>query len=146
MFQLHQSFGYILNQAARTMANALAASLKPYDLTPYHFGTLVVLAEEEGINQKELARRTYDDEPTTKRVVDKLMAKKLVVRKPHPTDRRAYRLYLTDGAREVLPSIIAEAEKTNGEIARRFTPEEFRELTGLLKRIGPETSEPGESR
>lgn len=71
------------------------AALSEFGVTAEQFVLLRVLEEEAGLTQQELARRADSDPNTVRAVLMILERKKLVVRKPHPTDRRAKRVTLT---------------------------------------------------
>jgi len=113
MFALDESLGYWVNRVAARMALLLGEALKPFDVTPVQFGTLVTLFGNEGISQKNLAERTYKDPPATARILDRLQEKGLVRREPDPRDKRAFRVYLTQSGRELVPRLIPYAEAVN---------------------------------
>lgn len=48
------------------------------------------------LHPKELADMSFKDKPNTNRILEKLQMKALIVREPHPTGKRAYRIFLTD--------------------------------------------------
>jgi DNA-binding MarR family transcriptional regulator len=43
-----------------------------------------------------LADIIFKDKPTTNRILEKLEIKELIIRTPHPIDKRAYQIFLTD--------------------------------------------------
>ena len=134
-FKLKDSFGYILNSAAMKMARSLNQKLNVYDITPYQFGTLSFLQNNEGITQRYLADNTYEDEATTKRVVDRLIDKELLIREKDDKDKRAYKLFLTKKGRDLIPKLIELAEKTNEEFLNNFTKDELDSLQSLIKKL-----------
>lgn len=73
-FLLDESIGFVVNQTALKLRTEMARRLKPFGLTPEQWSVLNRLAEQDGISQRELATRTFKDQPTTARILDKLMA------------------------------------------------------------------------
>jgi DNA-binding MarR family transcriptional regulator len=57
-------------------------------------------------------------------VVDKLEREGLVKRMPHPGDRRAFAVTLTDKARDLLPKLDAQGRAQEDEIAALLTDAE----------------------
>ncbi|MER6252062.1 MarR family transcriptional regulator [Streptomyces sp. NPDC001584] len=84
------------------------------------------------MTMRELAERMSCEPSNTTFVVDKLEKQSLIGRHPHPTDRRAKQLVLTDegtALRERLLALLAVDSPLSG-----LAPEEQRVLRGLLER------------
>lgn len=60
------------------------------------FGSLLVIHKCPRRTQREITKIQQIDRTTMGQIIDQLEARKLVVRKPFPGDRRAYHLVLTD--------------------------------------------------
>ncbi|WP_036507601.1 MarR family winged helix-turn-helix transcriptional regulator, partial [Nocardia aobensis] len=56
-------------------------------------------------------------------------------RRPHPADRRAHAVHLTDNARQVLESMQSEADALESEVLAPLDETERAELLPLLQRI-----------
>lgn len=76
--------------------------------------TLKMIAQNEGINQKTLSERMLRTKGATSVMVDKLMQKGLVVRKPSEEDARIMNLFLTPEGRKVNKAHICYDEKKIG--------------------------------
>jgi DNA-binding MarR family transcriptional regulator len=70
-------------------------ALEPFDLTVAQYDTLHLLGNEEGQRMGELSGRLLSDNSKMTRIVDYLSEKGWVERRPDPTDRRAWCVYLT---------------------------------------------------
>ncbi|GAA2617445.1 MULTISPECIES: MarR family winged helix-turn-helix transcriptional regulator [Streptomyces] len=84
------------------------------------------------MTMRELAERMSCEPSNTTFVVDKLEKQSLIERHPHPTDRRAKQLVLTDegtALRERLLGLLAVDSPLSG-----LAPEEQRVLRDLLER------------
>ena len=78
--------GFILERTAKRMKQACAQTLREanIDLTVDQWVLLQELDKEDGLNQFELAERTYKHAPTVTRIVDTLAAKGLLQRQLEP--------------------------------------------------------------
>lgn len=95
-FKLDDSLGFILNRTNTKLKNEMFQRFKEYDITPEQWSVLNCLWVQEGVTPKELADAIYKDKPNTNRILEKLQKKELIVRKPHPVDKRAFQIFLTD--------------------------------------------------
>jgi DNA-binding MarR family transcriptional regulator len=74
-------------------------ALEPFELTVAQYDALHLLGVEEGQRMGELSGRLLSDNSKMTRTIDYLAEKGWVERRPDPTDRRAWCVYLTpDGA------------------------------------------------
>jgi len=87
-----------INETARAIRRAFDQRAVEVGVTRPQWRVLSRLKREPGLRQVELAER-LDMEPITLcRIVDRLAEAGLVERKPDPSDRRAWRLELTEQA------------------------------------------------
>jgi DNA-binding MarR family transcriptional regulator len=106
-----RTLGFVLNDVARLLRKRFEqmARATALGLTRAQAAVLANLARQEGINQVSLAQ-TLELEPITlARLLDRLQAAGLIVRRPDPKDRRAHLLYLTEAAYPLLDRIFALA-------------------------------------
>lgn len=103
---------------------------------PGQAACLFALRGEEGLSQRELARRLFVSAPTVTGILQKMERADLVERKPDPHDQRLMRIRLTEHGREVAAAL-AEAFASQAEsMFAGITPEELAELARLLARVG----------
>lgn len=88
-----------------------------YKLTPPRFYALTHINEEPGLSSSKLSERLLCDKSNVTRIVKGLESEGLIIRKPHETDGRALRLYLTDSGVDVLVKVQAAHHNFN---ARRL--------------------------
>ena len=79
---------------------------KGFKLTIDQWVILKRIADDEGCSQKEIAEKTYKDPASITRIIDALSKKDLVERRPQPTDRRRYDMYLTKKGKELYSQMI----------------------------------------
>ena len=89
--------GFVVSQAGYRLARALDDVIAGLgsDIRPREFAVLNRLHQHGALNQVQLAELTYKDRPAITRMLDRLIARKLVSKVPDPTDRRAYVVSLT---------------------------------------------------
>ena len=93
------SIGYIVNRTAKAYVKALDSQLKDkVGVTAGQWKVLVMLVDQNGLTQKEIADRLGLDGATLIPIIDKMEKDKLVVRKVDPADRRNNRIYRTERA------------------------------------------------
>ncbi len=109
---LDQSLGFVINRAALALKKELEHALRPYGITGVQFAILKRLWEEDGLSQKEIAERTFKNGAEITLLIDRLAAKELVIRERDETDRRAYRIFLTDKAKGLEHDVVEKARTT----------------------------------
>lgn len=107
--------GFLLHDVARLMRKRFEQHARGLGLTRSQWQALAYLARNEGISQTGLAD-LLDVEPITlSRIVDRLVDTGLVERIAHATDRRVWRLRLTEAARPKLEQVRELGEETRSE-------------------------------
>ncbi|MEW9670571.1 MarR family winged helix-turn-helix transcriptional regulator [Ammoniphilus sp. 3BR4] len=96
---LDQSLGFLINNAGRRISQLLTIHFQPFGITPEQWTVLNRLAEQDGINQKDLSLRVGKDQTNVARIFDQLERKGLAKRKPNPEDRRSFLAVLTEEGR-----------------------------------------------
>lgn len=134
-FEVDDTLGFTLNKVNGKLKNELFKKTKAYDITAEQWGILNFLWDNEGITPKELSDLTLKDKPNTNRILFNLEKKGLVIRKEHPTDKRSYKMYLTDDGKnlriKLVPIIITLLEQAT----RNLEKEKIEELKVTLNKI-----------
>ena len=104
-------------------------------LTPVQYAALATLDAHPGLDQASLAAAIAYDKVTIGGVVDRLLAKGLVDRRPSPTDRRAKTVRLTEAGAALLARARPEVWALQAEILAPLSGDEQRQFLGLLSRI-----------
>jgi DNA-binding MarR family transcriptional regulator len=115
------SLGFLLIDVTRLMRRAFARRLEGSSLTLTQARALVYVSRHEGVRQVVLADALEIKPITMARLIDKLAASGLIERRPDPTDRRAYQIYLTPAAAAHLSEI--------GEVIAAIREDAFRDLS-----------------
>ena len=114
---LDQDFLFLLYDVARTMRTRADQRARARGMTRAQWVILAHLERQPGLTQNELASIVEVEPITIARLVDRLEARGLVVRKADPRDRRVWRLHLTPAAAPIL----REIGKYRGELHELIT-------------------------
>jgi len=135
MTQYEDCIIFLLAKAYQKAHGNFKQHLLPYGITPVQHLILEALWVEEGLTASEIGKRLVLDNATLSGILDRMSEKGWVLKATDDTDKRFIRIYLTDKAKKLKPSILAEREKSNEEILGRLTLEEKVLLKRLLKDI-----------
>src|SRR4051812_9261819 len=94
----HDTLGFLLADVSRLMRRAFQQRLEGSSLTLAQARALIYVSRHEGVRQIDLADLLEIQPITLARLIDQLAAAGLVERRPDPTDRRAYQVFLTSAA------------------------------------------------
>jgi DNA-binding MarR family transcriptional regulator len=97
-----------LARLVRTEADKRA---RLHGMTRAQWTILLSLERQPGLLQKELAELLEVEPITVARLVDRLEARGMVERRADPTDRRCWRLHLTDNSRPLMSEIVTQVEE-----------------------------------
>jgi MarR family transcriptional regulator, transcriptional regulator for hemolysin len=124
MYDFEDSIGFIVNRSAKTFVKALDTELRErVGVTFGQWKVIVMLVNENGSTQKEIADRLGLEGPTLIPIIDKMEEERLVIRKVDPADRRNNRIYRTEKADELWDRMIECALKIR-EVSLRGIPEQ----------------------
>ncbi|WP_420101127.1 MarR family winged helix-turn-helix transcriptional regulator [Bosea sp. (in: a-proteobacteria)] len=99
---LRREFIYQMVETARLMRNHVDQRAREHGTTRAQWGVLARLRRQEGLNQAALAEQMELQPISLARLLDRLQSQGLIERRADPSDRRAYRLYLTPPGRDLV--------------------------------------------
>lgn len=99
---LRREFIYQMVETARLMRNHVDQRAREHGTTRAQWGVLARLRRQEGLNQATLAEQMELQPISLARLLDRLQSQGLIERRADPSDRRAYRLYLTPPGRDLV--------------------------------------------
>ena len=134
-FERLDSFGWIINVLASQATKKLDQELKPYGITASLWPTLMCLWEEEGVTQREIAKKSQVENSTTTRTLDKLEKLGLVKRQQDPNSRRSFHIYLTKEGRLLKDLVQPIPVAINDSMQSALNDAEQKELLSLLRKI-----------
>ena len=131
----HREFGFLLSDTARALRTVVDQRAREIDMTRAQWSVLARIQRCEGLKQSDLAAQIDVAPITLGRILDKLSALELVERRSDPTDRRVYRLYLTQAALPVLEKLSAIGEAVMKEALAGLADDTITEFSARLLAI-----------
>ena len=106
---------------------------KPYGITNQQYNMLRILRGQhpKSISGADIKARMLDKNSDVSRLLDRLLAKKLVVKSQCPSDKRAADVVITDKGMELLKQIDLHVDSLDNVIGA-LTDEEAAQLSALL--------------
>jgi DNA-binding MarR family transcriptional regulator len=134
-FRREESLGYVVNHLGRLFARALDRRLDRHGVALGQFPALLILWEQEGITQSEIARRLDIEQPTVANTLKRMERDGLVAFGADPANKRQVLVTLTDKGRALRAPLIAEAEAVNSQASEDFSAAESARFLALLRRM-----------
>lgn len=140
--ELGADLGWLLSEALRGYVIAAGAAVAeiPGGLRGYHL--LAAVAVDSCSSQLKLAEGLRVDRTVMTHLIDGLEARRLVVRRPDPADRRARRVLITERGRRLLEESGARLQEVRRELLAPLSDVEQHLLLDALARVGARI-EPG---
>jgi len=124
-----------ITDVARAMRTYVDQRAREHGMTRAQWGVLLRLERQEGMMQAEMAEALEIQPISVARLIDRLCSQELVERRPHPSDRRANCLYLTDKGRLTLSSFVPLGREISASVLASFSEAETASLLDMLLRI-----------
>jgi MarR family transcriptional regulator, transcriptional regulator for hemolysin len=124
VYDFQNSVGFIVNRTAKAFVKAFDSELR--DKVGVTFGqwkVIVMLVNQNGLTQKEIAEKLALEGSTLIPIIDKMEKESLVIRKVDSSDRRNNRIYRTEKADALWDKMIECARKIR-EVSIKEIPEE----------------------
>lgn len=137
---LENIIGYQLRRAQTALFQNFAKKEGLKNITPGQFGLLVKIKNNPGISQTGLARADGIERSTLGEIIDRFEERRLVERRKHAVDRRAYALHLSDEGQAFLEEIIPLVFENDADMLENFTAQEKKELVRLLKMLADQST------
>ena len=133
-YVIDEQVGFLM-RVAMQRHTAIFMSRMIAGLTQMQFAALAKLQEVGPCSQNQLGRLIYLDAATTKGVVDRLAARRLITALPDPHDRRRRAIALTKPGRSVAAQAMQVARRITRETLVPLTAAEQRSVLRLLKKL-----------
>ena len=127
--------GHLLRRAHQRHTSIFQEHIGDSQLTPLQFAALVKLSDLGEVSQNHLGRLIAMDAATMQGVIRRLFTRRLIDRRPDPTDRRRILLRLSPSGTSLLAECIANGFTVTDRTLEPLSPSERASLLGLLRRI-----------
>lgn len=111
-----------------------------FGITRREWRVLSVLNEHEGVLSSVLAEHALLDRARTSRALTSLAAKKLITRRPRPSDRREVHVFLTDEGKRVYGQILPRVMAINRELVSSLSAQQRRQLDEVIEALQAQAS------
>lgn len=129
------SIGFLMNDTARLFRKALDARATQTGVTGLQWRLLAWVSRNPGASQGFLADRLEVEPITVSRMVDRLVEAGHIERQADPADRRAWKIYLTDGATPIVSDLRAMADALVEQALAGLSPTERADLERLVLHV-----------
>ena len=134
-FNRTDSAAYLASQMAKGFARALQQRAAKLGFSPGQFPILLELWSEDGLTQKQLLERVDIEQATMANTLSRMERDGLVERRPHPSDKRAQLIFLTDKAAAIQAEAIEAAMAADTDLLKDFRSFERELLLEYIRRI-----------
>lgn len=132
---LHSLIGYNASRVSLVVVTEFLKRLAPYDLRPVPFSALSLITHNPGITARQLASVLKMKQPNLVGIIGSFETRKLIRRKPHPSDGRAAGLHPTAAGRKLMREAESLASEIEKELISGLSASERRTLIDLMKKI-----------
>jgi DNA-binding MarR family transcriptional regulator len=132
---MDDNIGTMLAQVSRLLRRRFDERARGIGVTRPQWQVLTLLKRHDGINQGGLAEILEVEPITLGRMIDRLQDAELVVRRPDPADRRAWRLHLTDHGEKLTEQLQPFARETFAVALEGISEAEQEQLMSVLDRM-----------
>ncbi|MHA6264236.1 MarR family winged helix-turn-helix transcriptional regulator [Arenibacterium sp. CAU 1754] len=132
---LRNLLGYNTKRAFNVIHGDLADTLKPFDLRMITFTALVLIVDNPGLRQSQLADALAIERPNLVVIIDELERRDLIVRDRVPTDRRAYALKATLLGRQLYEKVTQAVQAHEAALLGQLSAEEHAQVIAAMRLI-----------
>ena len=132
---LESLLGYNARRAALAVIGVFLQRMEPYGLRPVDFSVLTLIAHNPGVTSRQICTALDILPPNLVGMVKDLQSRGWIIRRPHPTDRRAQGLHLTAAGQQLQGQAQATATQLESEAASPLSARELDTLKQLLRKV-----------
>jgi DNA-binding MarR family transcriptional regulator len=133
--ELKSHTGFWLRFVSNHVSHAFARRLLDQGVTVAEWVVLREMYDKSEISPSELADQTGMTRGAVSKLIDRLVAKKLVTRQDRRDDRRFQDVGLTSSARKLVPALTAIADRNDEEFFQPLRASERGALVSILKKL-----------
>ena len=134
-FERSHSATYLAGQVAKGFARSLQKRSTSLGFSPGQFPVPLELWTEDGLTQKQLLDRLDVEQATLANTLTRMERAGLIRREPHPSDRRAQVIRLTDQGRALDAQAIEAASEADTALFAGFRKFERELMIEYMRRI-----------
>ena len=132
---LESLMGYNARRAALAIIESFLRHMAVYELRPVDFSVLSLITHNPGITSRQLCSALSILPPNLVGMINALEKRELIARRPHPHDRRATGLHLTEAGQKLMRDAEHTASELEAQASGRLSATERKTLMRLLQKI-----------
>jgi DNA-binding MarR family transcriptional regulator len=133
---IHDLLGYQLAQAAIITSASFEKEVgRPFELRPVEFTLLQLILENDDVSPTRLAHALAVKTSGITVWIDRLVARKLVMRERSPTDGRVQHLRLTTDGKALVTRVVQRLLQADQKLLQHLSPGEQKILVELLRKV-----------
>lgn len=130
-----ESCGWMIQQVAGRMNGLMKQELAALSLKQDQFMLLMTLGENQDLTQTELGGRVHLPNYAVTRALDALEAAGLVERRDDAASRRAYRVFLTNQGKALMPQLFDVVARVNAQTLAALDATQQAQFRTLLSQL-----------
>ena len=132
---IHHMPGHYIRRLQQVAVALFAQKVDGLDITPVQFAALVALRQQRSLDQAALSALIGYDRATIGGVIDRLEAKRWVVREPGRDDRRTKVVSLSPAGAAILRRVMRDVEAVQAALMAPLKPGERRTFERLCRKL-----------
>ncbi len=129
------NFGFLIGDVSRLLRYRFDGRARTLGVTRPQWRLLLLLARYPGKSQAELACLLEVERITLCRMIDRLQEAGFLERRPDPSDRRVWRIFLTAKGEEIIGKLHSIGAEFQKEILAVLAPGEPEALQAILMKL-----------
>ena len=134
----NKSVSFNISKTAAYLKFAALNGLKKYnldDLTLDQYELLYILLENDGLYQRQLGRILLKDRPNVTRLVNILLDKNFVIKRPDLENKKVHRIYITQKGIDKISGLAPLKEVMADKLLSGISETEIENLLSTLEKI-----------
>jgi DNA-binding MarR family transcriptional regulator len=119
-----ECLSFLVRHAWLSMRGVVAEALTGHGLSVAQFGSLLLLREAPGMTVADVGRKVSSTRQSANEMLGGLERAGLIERRPHPRDKRAQQVFLTEAGQARLRAAGPDVEAVEGELEAGFSAAE----------------------
>jgi MarR family transcriptional regulator for hemolysin len=138
-YDIDRNLGFLISDLHRLITTAMDKELKALSLTRSQLRVVLHLTRGQGLTQVRIAEDLEMGKVAVGGLLDRLEAKDLIERRPHPTDRRASSIFLTAKSDALHKPILKSGGYVSRQMVANISSKDQERLVDLLLMVKQNT-------
>lgn len=132
---LYEKPGHLIRRAHQISWALFLDECAEFNITPVQYAAMVAIEERPGVDATRLSSLIAFDRSTIGNVIERLEARRLVVRKPSSEDKRLKLLFLSREGADLLRNVGGAVERVQERLLAPLNQAERKQFMKLLTRL-----------